>query len=608
MSLRVGKIHCVPIFHNRLQFARALRQVFGELQPDVVAIELPDIYYSDLLQGIERLPRLTLLCLQQQNNQFSYLPIFPSDALIEGLRLAREYQLPAALIDLAVPNYSLQTTPFAAPDDEALPTLGLTLFYETVQPYLPPTDPDGPDARREAHMAARLQDLSQRYERILFVCGMTHWEAIRGHLTAGTGQLHAHALESVKAPFLAKLGPKARHVLLEEMPFLVLHYEIARRFGLPFGKDALLRRLLQEARTAPALAEAGYSPRELRNVLQYAYKLAVTDKRVSPDLFNLLLACKQALSDDFAIEVMDRALAYPYVDSEDMPEIEFDPEKEGFWMSGRRIELQRRLPMPVSAETSHDWQQLKIVRKKEEQLPQGYMPLWFFFGFFSHVPEDIVLEGFVDRLGDKLASEPMQSDVRLHPFQGSLMDGIDLRETIRLRARGQHEIIVREQRSQREAIGTWILIFDEELRADTYPWVMSLSAEHHNESDIAFYASNPALHPVTREIIRAEYGALMAFKPALPPEQKLEWSDLDIDEDLRKEHLIRLAIQHSPRPGILYFAAQAPEAYYFELARSQGKQLYHLPLDRVSARQLKRIRRFHLLGRRETRDVADDYI
>jgi hypothetical protein len=232
--------------------------------------------------------------------------------------------------------------------------------------------------------------------------------------------------------------------------------------------------------------------------------------------------------------------------------------------------------------------------------------LWFFFGFFSHVPEDLVLEGFIDRLEDKLASEPAAQQVRLHEFNGSLMDGIDMRETIRHAPQGK--IFVRENKSALQPIGAWILIFDEDLSFARYPWMMSLSAEHHNESDIAFYASNPAMHPVTREIIRAEYGALLALKPALPPEQKLDWADLDIDEDLRKEHLIRLAIRYSPRPGILYFASVPPEAYYFEQARAQGKRLYHLPLTRVSQRHLKRIQRFHLLSRREVRKIADDYI
>ena len=152
------------------------------------------------------------------------------------------------------------------------------------------------------------------------------------------------------------------------------------------------------------------------------------------------------------------------------------------------------------------------------------------------------------------------------------------------------------------------MIFDEDLRAEEYPWMMSLSAEHHNESDIAFYASNPAMHPVSKDIIRARYGAMLALKPALPENEKISWEDLDVDEDLRKDQMLRLALRLSPRPGILYFSAEPPEAYFYEQARALGKELFHLPHSRVSKRQLRRIQRFHLLSRREVRDIADDYI
>ncbi len=605
MALRYKNIHCIPAFHNRIQFARQVREAFGELTPDVVALELPDIYYSDLLQGIARLPRLSLLCLRQPDQRLTYLPVFPSDPMIEGLRLARENQIPAALIDLAVENYNLQEEAFAIPDDEAIESVGLAAFYETVHPHLKPAPGNAKkDDRRERHMAARLKELSARYERVLFVCGMGHWESIKSHLEAGSEQIFEHETEHVDAPFLAKVGPKAREALLEEIPYFVFHYELGRRFNTGYHRDTLLRQLAQSARNAESLKEADFSPREVRNFLQYAYKLSVTDKRVSPDLFNLVLAAKQTLGDDYALELLDLARAYHYEDEDDLPEIEFDPHDKRFALDGRVIELMRRLPVPM-LQGQRDWQQL-IVRKKKEDLPDGYQPLWFYFGFFSHIPEDIVLENFIDRLGDKLADDPHFQKVYTHEFTGSLLDGLDMRET--LRNRHLNKLYVKEFKKEQLAIGCWILMFDEDLAQEKYPWALSLSAEHHNESDIAFYASNPLMHPVSHEIIQAKYGALMAFKPALPPEHKLDIDDLDVDEDLRKEHMIRQAIYLSPRPDILYFARQKPEAYLFELAHKYDKRLYHLPLSSVSRRVLQRIQKFHLLARKEVRRDADDFI
>lgn len=598
-------ITCIPCFHNRIQFARQVRKAFNSVQPDVVALELPDIYYSDLIQGIERLPRLSLVCLQQADQQLTYLPVFPSDAMIEGLRLAREYKIPAALIDLAVENYNLQQEAFAAPDDEAIEIVGLEAFYRQVSPHLKPAPGNATkDQNRESHMAARLAELSQKYERVLLVCGMGHWEAIYAHLEAGSGAIQSHHTASVDAPFLAKVGPRAREALLDEIPYLVFQYELGRRFNLTYQRERLNRQLAQEARQAESVQEMDFSPREVRNFLQYAYKLAVTDKRVSPDLYNLILAAKQTLGDDYALEVLALARNYPYVDDEDLPEIEFDPHDERFALDGRRIELRRHLSTPLP-QLQREWREL-ITPKKRDELPEGYQPLWFYFGFFSHIPEDIVLEAFIDRLGEKLADDPQFQREYTHEFKGSLMDGLDMRET--LRNRHLNKLYVKETRREPLAIGTWILIFDEDLSQEKYPWVLSLSAEHHNESDIAFYASNPLLHPVSHDIVKAQYGALMAFKPALPADDKLEIEALDVDGDLRKEHLIRQAIYHSPRPDILYFARQKPEAYLFELAKKQQKNLYHLSLERVSQRLLKRIQTFHLLSRKEVRNDAEDYI
>jgi hypothetical protein len=605
--LQFGNITCIPSFHNRLQFAREVRKAFSEILPDVVAVELPDVYTSDILQGIARLPRLSLLCISQKDSSYSYIPVFPNDSMIEGLRLARENSLPLALIDLAVENYSPAYEAFAPPDDQAIEHIGLEAYYQAVLPYLKPAASGSPEHKREEHMAARLHHLSGKYQRILLICGMFHWEPIKALLKQNKRVLHPHQLEGIASPFLAKLGPKARHTLLEEIPYLVLHYDIARRFGLVYQRQVLLRKLLLEAREAPALADESYTLREILNILRYAARLAVSDKRVSPDLYNLLLACKQTLGDDYTLEVMERALAYPYEDDEKMPEIEFDPNSEQFKLGSRSITLQRRLPPPISMrDNNQDWIKLKIVRKKQEHLPEGYMPFWFFFGFYSHVPEDLILEGFIERLGDKLASQQTATETRVQEFSGSLLDGLALRETIRNYHSGK--LYVKEERSRLAQIGAWVLIFDEDLNELTYPWMMSLSAEHHNESDIAFYASNPALHPVTREIIRAKYGAMLAIKPALPNEAKIGWDALDVHEELRKEQLVRLAIQLSPRPGILYLAQIPPEGYFYNMASSLGKTLYHLPLNKISQRHLKRIQRFHLLSRKEVRKNADDFI
>jgi hypothetical protein len=200
----------------------------------------------------------------------------------------------------------------------------------------------------------------------------------------------------------------------------------------------------------------------------------------------------------------------------------------------------------------------------------------------------------------------LKQEPKIREVTGSLMDGLDLRET--LRNYSSKKIYVKEFKREKINIGAWLMIFDDDLSYSKYPWTMSLSAEHHNESDIAFYATNPLLHPVSREIIRADYGALLAFKPPLPDNKKVMWEDLDIIDGLRIYQMVMLAIDLTPANGILYVSAKPLDAYYYKMAEVRNKRLFHLPLSRLSNRNLKKIRRFHLLKSRKTRKIADDYI
>ncbi|MBC7474113.1 MAG: conjugal transfer protein TraB, partial [Candidatus Sericytochromatia bacterium] len=89
--LSYNNIHFVPSFHNRLQFSLEVRKMFSKIKPDAIAVELPDIYYSDVIQAVSRLPKLTMLCLNHDNQDtYAYIPIFPSDSMIEGIRLAKD--------------------------------------------------------------------------------------------------------------------------------------------------------------------------------------------------------------------------------------------------------------------------------------------------------------------------------------------------------------------------------------------------------------------------------------------------------------------------------------------------------------------------------------
>jgi hypothetical protein len=603
MSLLVYKnIYFLPSFHNHLQFSIEVRKLFAKITPDIVAVELPDIYYSEVIQAVNKLPKLTMLCLDHGQDTYEYIPIFPSDSMIEGIRLAKENSLPIAFIDLALKDYKV-IEEFTPPDTYAINSIGIEKYYALNIQAIPEIK-NLDDSKREEHLAFHLDRLSKNYKKVLFIGGMFHWENIKKHLEKETFKFQQHETDFIKAPFLAKLGKKSFYSLLEEIPYVVFMYEIARRFNLPFDKWNSLIALIQETKTNPLFEEENYTTREVSNLIEYAKKLAFIDDNIIPDLYNLLLSAKQTLGDDYAFELMELALSYNYENNEALPIIDYNEKENSFFLSEKKITLKRKLPN-YGLKGNDNWQQLKIVKKKKEDLPKDYFSEWFMFGFYSHLPEDVVLEGFIDRVENKVKNELMYSN-KILEFSGSLLDGIELRETIRNFT--SKKIYVKEIKKEKVSIGAWLIVFDDDLSYEKYPWAMSLASEHHNESDIAFYASNPLLNNVTRNIVKAEYGALLAFKPALPEEKKLMWEDIDVADEHRIYQMLMLAIDLNPNNGIIYIASKPPDQYYYKIAEQRNKKIYYLPISRFSNRNIRRLKRFHLLKNKATRRIADDYI
>jgi len=606
MSLLVYEnIYCVPSFHNKVQFCKEVRKTFNKIKPDIIAVELPDIYYSDIKQAVNKLPNITLLCLSKDKNNYEYIAITPSDSIIEGIRLGKENNIPVSFIDLALENYNVSDL-FNPPDDYTLEYVELEKFYELninnveIKKYKQ-------DKKREKHMAFHLNKLSKQYNKILFICGMFHWEAIKNHLKEKTFEFYHHEIDKLNSPFLAKPGSgQSYYSLLSETPYIIYQYELSRLFNTKFDKWDLYIKLIQETKNSYKFTYENFTVREVNNMISYIKKLAHIDNEIVSDIFNILVAAKNTLGDDYAIELMDRALDYPFKSEEDLPVIEIDKNNKYFTLFGRKIELKRKMPdYSFSVLPENKWIELKIIKKKEDKLPENYISDWFFFGFYSHLPEDKILEGFLTRIKDKIQNDYYQEH-KIHPFEGDIMDGLEIRESIRNFYKKQ--LFVKEIRKQKVNIGAWILLFDEDLSFEKYPWAMSLSAEHHNESDISFYATNPLLHPVSREIIRAEYGALLAIKPPLEEGRKIILDDIDVVDKMRLYQLMNIAIECNQENGILYVADKPPSDYFKKLAESKKQKIYYLPLSSLSTRNLRRLRTFHLLKSKSTRKIADDYI
>lgn len=142
----------------------------------------------------------------------------------------------------------------------------------------------------------------------------------------------------------------------------------------------------------------------------------------------------------------------------------------------------------------------------------------------SYPPEDLVIEDYGKFLRERAKTILREERVRVEPFTTSVHDGIDIRETIRNWHEGK--IYVRKFERLSGDVGAVVVIFDEDP-LDRYTYMTTWLGEHQNESDMAYYATQPFDHLVGPGIGRAEYGG---FLMVLPPRRMFDvWNDPDYD-------------------------------------------------------------------------------
>jgi hypothetical protein len=231
---------------------------------------------------------------------------------------------------------------------------------------------------------------------------------------------------------------------------------------------------------------------------RYTRNLALAENQLLGGLFDLTVAARSIVDDNFAWELWETAGIYPAQKlATDLMTVRLSGEE--MWLDTRRIRLRRRQPRKKGG-----LKPTGLRGRKKELIPGEWRREWKGHSICSYPPEDLVIENYGMYLKKKGRSILSEERSRVEPFTTSLLDGIDLRETIR----NWHEKKIYVRTSQRVAgeVGAVVIIFDHG-RDDRYPYCLTWLGEHQNESDMAFYATNPFEHVVGPGIGRAEYAA-----------------------------------------------------------------------------------------------------
>lgn len=688
MLLRYKNLYIVPSYHGRINFSQEVRDLFFEINPDAIAVELPESIKENLIKGVNRLPKVSLIVYWDDLlKRYLFVPINPTDSLIFSIRLALENQISCYFIDLNVRAYSPETKNL--PDDQAIKSLGLKKFYETVKeakkeyfnldnhPFggfpeyfvdlevIKPLGGDNKtqknklkstrrqkkdsksseklkkrtdslDKAREYFMACNLKTLMAEHQKVMVVIGLAHWERIKEFLSEDNLNLDVLNYSPDVESIIYNVSPRNIRMAFNEVPYFNYQWEKQWETNplegfnvIPgsFDKTDYIPAIFIKAITEfEKRYEERISVQKLLQISQYLRNLVHYDGRLTPDLYHLIIAAKNICNDDLAWFVYKTANYYPYAieNDDDIPTIQI---KHNFFILGdKKVTLRRRIPVHRRSRT------VKVHRIREEKHGEEWRKEWENgkSSIFSFPPEDLILENhyrYIKRLGHEFITEKL---TKTHKFRGSLMDGIDIRETIRnLIINNGKDIYVKEIKRVRGSITSIVVIFgdeDEKLTpfyqpkaeswAEKYRHNISFLAEHEAESDLTFFSTEPGENLIGPGISIIKMGGFYSEFP--PPSAKEGLGFFNCFDpflnptfrhcNFKSERLLLSAIFQSSRRYLLYIAKKRPRKYFYNAARSKEKTIIFIPISQFSSTTLNRIKYMHILAGKHRRRYADKYI
>jgi hypothetical protein len=585
-----------PVLPGRLEFAVAIRHALLREQPEVVAVELPMSLEGAYDHAIARLPEISVILYEgESEDQMIYVPVEPADPFTEAVRTAREM---AAEIVFIEPDLSPKPhLADFAPDPYSLKVVGYERFIEMYR-----ATPLPRDARIDAHakaLAWRLQGADPT-RRTAVVLSLNLYDAVLAAMQEP--QEDPDIGRARRDVNLVNPHPECLAEILVEYPYLQSRYEEYRMLldepNMIDRPRVQLEVLRHAEETYKKNTGEGVKHWHRMQIAKFSRNLAMVEGRLVASVFDLSVAARGVVDDNYGWEVWESANRYPAQQTEsDLETLNLSAEEVFF--NTRRMRLRRRLPR-----FKQRLRPSALKKRKKERYPGEWAEQLDGSSICSYPPEDLVIENYGRFLKQKAKSILSDERERVEAFTTSLLDGIDIRETIR----NWHErkIYVRHRERVSGDVGSVVVIFDDR-DDDRYDYLTTWLGEHQNESDMAFYSTHPFDHMVGPGIGRAEYGG---FLMTLPPRRMYDvWSDRDYDfAETKAERLLMAGLDYSIGKIVVYVGPKPPRSVFRSMADRMGHKILYVPLGQLSPTKLKKIRAVHVLDSHSRRAEAKDYI
>jgi hypothetical protein len=615
-SLERGRFRYFPVVPGRVEFAAELRRVLLADKPPIVAVELPGFLADYYKRALERLPEMSVILYipdtNDDDNPALYVPVEPADPFTEALRTAHE--LGSEILFLEPDSADRPHLPDTYPDTYAIRRIGFEKYIEAYRVWPQPRNDDVTEHANA--MAWKLQGADPSAN-VVVVVSLNLLDPL------------LDAMESPQEPprrhpkhfdiQLLNPHPDCLAEITIEYPYLQERYEFSRLDTPPAaiddahnpgrqsgdsGSDRLDRpraqlELLREAEKKYEESTGEKLAHWMRRMIaRYTRNLAHMSGDLCAGAYDLALAARSVVDDNYGWEVWQMANRYlAQHEHSDLETVRLSASE--IWINTKRLRIRRRLPRPKQR-----LQPTGIKPRKREKTPGEWAKQTTGEAICSYPPEDLLIEEYGRFLKKKAKALLSEERVRVEPFTTSLLDGIDLRETIRNWHQGK--IWVRQADRLAGEVGAVVLIFDED-RDDRYQYLTTWLGEHQNESDMAFYSTFPFDNIVGPGIGRAEYGGLLM---TLPPRRLFDvWSDDDYQfAESKPERLLMAALDYSVERFVVYVAAKPPRSIFRSIASHLGRKILYVPIGALSPTKVKRLRVVHVLDSYDRRAEAKDYL
>ncbi len=601
-TLQRGNITYFPVVPGRIEFARRVRRFLLDRKPGIVAVELPGSLEPEYAKSLDRMPRMSVIVLAGDKDDdeapATYLPVEPGDPFVEALRTAKE--IGAETIFLEPPTQGRPHLPDLYPEPYSVEFIGMAKYVEAYRVYPQERSPE-----IEAHAAAMAWKLqgANPVETICVVLSLNMLDPVLDAMQTPQDEPPAPRLSLFRRSQLFNLHPDCLGEVTSEAPYYQELYETDRN---NIESPSKLERhrwqlsLLREAEREYAI-NTGEQMRSWQRLAlaKFTRNLAMLDHQLLPGIYDLTLGARSIVDDNFAYEVWQMAARFSVQQTEDPPLETLNISGEEIWLRTRKIRIRRRLPRMKQM-----FKPASLKPRKREKFKGEWARETDGRNICSYPPEDLVIENYGRFLKRHAKAVISEEHSRIEPLTTSVLDGIDIRETIRHWHEGR--LYVRDSGKSSGEVGALVIIFDED-RQDRYRYLTTWLGEHQNESDMAFYSTYPFDHLVGPGIGRAEYGGLLM---TLPPRRLFDvWRDTDYDTALTKsERLLMAALDYSVERNVVYIAPKPPRSLYRQLAARVNRKIIYVPLGQLSPTKLKKVRVVHVLDSYRRREEAHDYI